>query len=482
MSKEKVVNLNDLRTQNSSFSLIRGMLAKALGFGFQGQRDLYTALGYTKELKFDNYMSKYSRQDIAKAVVEAPVLESWKDAPLVLEVNATRKQDEKGRPEPSDFEQKWRELAADKQLKLLHYLSRADILSGIGRYAILYLGLDGLSATEGPNKPATGNKKLLFVTPFSEANAKIKSYVSDQDNPRFGKPEMYEVTFANAEATGAGGGTSTMQVHWTRTIHISEGALESDIFGTPRLEAVFNRLDDLEKVVGGSGEAFWQQGFPGLHFDIRDDADIDDQTLPDLKEATEKYVHRLERVIRTQGVDVKTLTSQIADPSKLVAVYLDLISGTTQIPKRVLIGSERGELASTQDETRWAKKVTTRRTNHINPNILDQAILRLIEFGILPAPGAEGWTYIWPDLYGPSDSDRAETNKKRTDALVAYANAPQADRVVPLSIFLSEYQGLTEEQVAKTEAILDEEGKLLHDEDEEIDEGDVPPSQGAVDI
>jgi methionyl-tRNA formyltransferase len=58
----------------------------------------------------------------------------------------------------------------------------------------------------------------------------------------------------------------------------------------------------------------------------------------------------MERYIKTQGIDIQSLSSPVANPADHVAVQLQFISGITRIPLRILTGSERGELASVQDE------------------------------------------------------------------------------------------------------------------------------------
>ena len=224
----------------------------------------------------------------------------------------------------------------------------------------------------------------------------------------------------------------------------------------------------MEKVVGGSAEAFWQQGFPGLHFDIQDEAEIDDQPLAELQTQIEDYVHKMTRVLRTQGVDVSTLQAQVSDPSKVVSVMFDFLAGATGIPKRILVGSERGELASTQDETKWAKKIKWRRNQHANSLILDPFISRLIEYKILPkAPS--GWEYVWPDTHAPSDAEKAAVGKTKAETLKAYADSPNAELIYPQRQFLTDIMEVTEEQIEEIKFAQEQLEKDLSDEQKQID-------------
>ena len=44
---------------------------------YDGSRDIYKALGYPKEITWQNYWARYGRQDIAKAIIDRPVKASW---------------------------------------------------------------------------------------------------------------------------------------------------------------------------------------------------------------------------------------------------------------------------------------------------------------------------------------------------------------------------------------------------------------------
>ncbi len=99
-------------------------------------RDVYKALGYIQSPTYEHYYSAYQRQDIAKAIVNAPVDHSWRLKPVITENKA-----KKDKVEETKFEKAWLELVKEKHI--YHYLTRADRLSGIGEYAVLLLGLDG---------------------------------------------------------------------------------------------------------------------------------------------------------------------------------------------------------------------------------------------------------------------------------------------------------------------------------------------------
>ena len=112
------------------------------------------------------------------------------------------------------------------------------------------------------------------------------------------------------------------------------------------LEAIFNRMEDIEKLVGGDAEMFWKGARPGFQGMVDKDFEFDDALKEDLMNQVFEYENDLKRILINKGVDLKLLAQQISDPANHMDVQLICVSAVTGIPKRMLSGSERGELAS----------------------------------------------------------------------------------------------------------------------------------------
>jgi phage-related protein (TIGR01555 family) len=414
----------------------RANIAARLGKSYAGERDIYEALGYAKSLSIHNFMARYQRQDIAKAVIEIPVRACWRDAPEI----------EESEEDETEFEAQWKEL--EQRHALFKYLSRADKLGSLGQYAVVLLGFDDTPSLEAMATEVRSATDLRYIQVYSESNADIKTFDLDPKSARFGLPEIYNLRRVDEGQMT----TPSMVVHWSRVLHVTEDNLESDVYGTPRLQAIYNRLQDLELVSGGSAEMFWRQAFPGLAFLLSDDAQVQDQTLDDMTDEVEEYMHDLKRYLRLIGMDVKQLMPQVADPRSHVDVQLDLISAASRIPRRMLLGSERGELASTQDERNWAQRVEERRTDHCEPNLLRPLIDRLIEVGVLPEP-TDGYTVKWPDLLSPSLQEKVDVGATMAKALKDYLDAG-GDQVLPLDFFLAKL-GFETEEIEKINEVLE---------------------------
>lgn len=466
-STEEKILLNSLV---DNVSLIRERLLNKL---IDSRRDIDLECGYPKELTIEQYQMMYDREGIATRVVQVWPEESWADDPEVLETED---------PTETEFERVFKEV--EKKVQLWAKLAIADEISGIGRFGVLLLGFgDGKEFSEpveGINdkeeKVGNAQHELFYVRPLGEAQVRVQEVETNQSNPRYGKPKLYAVAFEKSaeQRTGQPGITTRSSkevlVHWTRIIHIADNRKESETFGVPRMQSLFNRLYDLRKITGGSGEMFWKGGFPGYSFEMDPQArPLTTTQKAALKEEIRQFADGLQRYMTVQGVSAKSLTSQVADPRGHIDVQFSMISVVLGIPKRVLMGSEQSQLASSQDTKRWNKRVEKRQKKYLNPFVIRPTIDRLIALGVLPE--VEEYKVVWPDLDVPSAGDKAAVLKDLVDALAKYQGG-NVESLIPPEIFLSMFMDLDEDQVKKImEAAeqriqeLDEEEAAMHEEE-----------------
>lgn len=448
---------------NTGELVSRSRLAQTLGMTHNTVRDIYTEAGYPTNLNFIDYYTRYRRQSVATRVIEAPVKACWRQQPLITDFD----------PDVSEFEKMVSDYLV-KSKKLFHVLSRADKLAGIGSYAVLVLGFNDGGDLSEPVKKRDG-MKLNFIRPISQQNAAIDQTNQDSTSERFLLPELYSIA-VGANINGLKP-AETVKVHWSRVIHLCEGLLEGDIEGTPRLMSVYNDLIDLEKISAGSGEMFWRGAIPGYLASIDSDTDIATLNTEAMKDEIEKFEHKLQRWLKLQGVNVEQLSPNISDPTPHQKVCIARISASTGIPVRLLTGSERGELASSQDDTNWNSRVDERRTSYVEPYILRPTIDRLIDFGVLPEPveGEEDvsedtypYAVEWPPVSSPDPKEVNETIKTKTEAITAYGDSMGAETVLPLKFFLTDILGLSEDKLIE---VMDEIDNMEDEEDLEIEEG-----------
>jgi len=384
-------------------------LARALGQkSYGGLRNYNTILGYPVEISFDQYQAKYDRQDIAGRIVDLPAADTWKMPPELSEDGKT----------DTPFCEAWAALVG--RLRVFEALSRLDKIAGIGRYGVLLIGLKGDGDLSTEAQTVQGPDGVIYLRPLSEGSAELKETESDTKSPRYGLPTRYAVRLGEGSAT-------TTPVHWSRTLHVADNRLDSLIYGRPRLKGVFNRLEDLMKLVGGSAEATWLNMRPGMAITSQPDFEFDksDEGKRERQDEIEEYLHGLARIIMMEGIDVTPFSGQVLDPSPAFNVAVDLIAAKTGIPKRVLLGSAAGELAAAEEDTKqWYGTVAERQANFAEPMILRGFIDRLQALGVLPATpngydvgelGKDG-KYHWPALYTESRAEQAEVMAKEAEA------------------------------------------------------------------
>jgi hypothetical protein len=437
-------------------SLMRSdALARLLNPG----KDINYECGYPPDIAKNDYTAMFDREGLATRVVTLMPEESWAMFP---EIQETEKAEE------SEFEKEWKAL--EKERKIFHYLQRVDILSGIGRYGVLLLGLDDGKVLSEPvegidlktgEKVGESQRKLLYLKPFNETAAEISTKELDSTSPRFGQPILYDLKFEQTDGVSY----QNQKVHWTRVIHLADLRATSDIFGTPRMQSNYNRLLDCRKILGSSAEMFWKGGFQGIGFETHpenSDVEIDNDSL---KEQMREYMAGIQRYLAVQGMSIKTLQSSIEDPTGHIKIQLQIIALTLGVPFRIFMGTEEAKLAGTQDAKNWNKRVNKRREEYLTPLVIRPLIDRLMVYGILPE--VEDYQVVWPDLDAPSDKEKMEVAKLATEAMSKYVAAGVEALMTPQDYFvnvLGYSEELAEELVKNADAMVD---STLGSEEEE---------------
>jgi hypothetical protein len=373
--------------------MFRSRLSNVAGRTFGQKRDLYKALGYQRELFPPDYRSRFRRNAVANRVVKALPKGTWRGGAELIEdddPNVT-----------TTFEAAWDDL--QERLKIWTVFARADILAGIGRYAVILIGAPGPLDT--PLERCTADE-IAYLTPFAEEDATIQAFDIDIKSPRFGRPVFYTVKRTSMHSTEAiNSATIGRRVHFSRIIHIADGLLDDNIYGEPRLECVWNLLDDLEKVSGGGAEAYWRRADQGTHFDLDPTLDFDEPSKGKLRQQVDDFEHGLKRYLITRGVKVNALGSDVADIKNPVEAIISQISAGTGIPQRVLMGSEQGKLAAKMDRSNWDDRVSDRREDYASPMLVRPFVDRLISLGALPAPAL--YDVRWSQLKILDDEQRS---------------------------------------------------------------------------
>lgn len=404
---------------------------KQHGITFQGARDFYEIFGYDRQLTARQYREEYCRGGIAGRIVDAYPVATWRGLGELVEDESPDNE--------TPFETAWWDLS--ERLKIWPMLKRVDILAGQGRYAVLLIGTtDGNLSSELPKGQP---EQLQFLTPFNEDDASIQEWEQDVTSSRFGLPKTYLLKRLDVTSPAL-----TKPVHFSRLLHVAENTLDNDVYGQPRLERPWNLLIDLAKVTGGGAEAYFSRADQGMVLNFAKDMKRPDQAaVDDLKQQVEEYRHRISRVMRTHGIDVQQLGSDVANFSGPASTVLAQIAGCVGIPQRILLGSEMGQLASGQDRDNWDTQVMDRRTGYAEPNMVRPLVDRLIALGYLPTP-VKPYQVRWPEIGNLTEEEKAKGAKAWADT-----NAAQKKTVFTGAEIRDKWYGMPPLEPAEEEPI-----------------------------
>lgn len=402
----------------------RFQFSRTTGYGFDafdGLRDYFQALGFKQTLTIADYRGRYERGGIAKVLIDRLPEEMWDDGVFILEEDTD--------PEnPTEFETQSAELW--ERLSIESRLMKADKLAGLSTHSVLLIGVREEGSGNNPDLSTTlprlkGPDDIIFLLQFAEDNAQVLSLVSNLQDPRFGRPEYYQLKTVSNPGNGpilpTQTATTDIKVHWTRIIHVAHGLLESDWIGTPDLKASWNDLESLYKVAWGGPEAAWRKMDMGMQWDLDPQFDYETtegkERLKEMDAHIEEMRHNLRRDIKTSGVTAKPLQGTVDKYASNIESNVKLVAGTHCLPYTLLLGEELGLRASEQNRETLNIVIQGRRKQFGTP-LVRQLQDRLIEFGGLAKPKSKDGKYqvVWGVEEELNESEKAELAAKYAEA------------------------------------------------------------------
>jgi hypothetical protein len=386
----------------------------AHGNAYRGRRDVYEALGYQENLEYRDFWSLYTDDGIAKRVVDSMPTAIWSDGVAVSDR-------EEADDQLTDFERQSKELFERTEFHSI--MRRADILASLGRYSVVFVGYDDVSSANELYKPVErvgGQESIIYLMPVSEINAQVYDWEDDTTSERFGKPRTYTLNIRTGDKAGTG--TGSLTVHYSRVIHFTRDVLESEVFGLPALGPVFNYFFQLLLLAGGGAEAAWRNMDQGLALNLDPEVYVGPEKEEELDQRVERYLNGLDRVLKLQGITATPLGTDTHSFGPNVQTILDLIAGSLRIPRRILTGSEAGQLASSQDRNNLSDRINEDRRLYANGMVRDP-VDHWIEIGALPQPRGGEYQVIWPDMDQLSLVEQAEVAETMANANKANVEA-----------------------------------------------------------
>lgn len=386
------------------------------GFFPASKHNHYADFGYPDDVDFNLAFAMYERNGIARAAIEKTVGKTWQDTPFLQEFE--RDGDEEGDQAETPVEEEIRKRFAT--LRVWQHLAEADRRGLVGAYAGVILRLsDGKEFREPVDLIAGGLDMLVEIIPAWEGQLSVSQYDTDEKSPTFGQPVMFAF---NESAVPGARNPRNLIVHPDRVVIWSK---DGTLNGRSSLKPGYNALLDMEKVSGAGGEGFWKNAKSSPILEVDKEAKLQDMAkamgvaVDEVVDKMDDQVHDFNRgfdkSLMLQGMVAKTLQVQLPSPEHFFGVPLQIFAASMLIPLKILVGSQTGERASTEDAAEWSNTCKAGRTGRVIPNIMS-FIERLVRYGIL---AEKDWHLQWTDLTESSMSEKidragkmAEVNQK----------------------------------------------------------------------
>ena len=407
-------------------------------------------------IPIQDFKNMYDRFGVAKRVVNIGPDGCWEVQPKVFEDS---------KKELTKFEKRLIEIGSslvdplkiydDKEQRnpLFSKLLEADRKMGVGRFGAILIGIDDgrklSEPVEGFGIEGISQRELTFIRSFDETQISVAAIETNEASVRYLKPTMYTIRpNESTDSTNALGKMETVsqqssyEVHWHRIVHLSEG----DVTHRPRQLSVWDHIIGLRKLYLGSPEMYWKGAFQGLS--IEGEPGMGFGNPEQVRKDVADFQDGLKRALFWEGAKTKSLAPNVSDPTSQIRVQLSALCIDLDCPKRIFEGSERGELASTTDQTQWNQVITGRRDSVCIPKILVPVLSHLMMLGVLPRPNQYFIEWGSSDKIGATEA--ANILLTRTQSLATFIRGNGEQLIMPLDWFQEEW-GYTKD---KAEQIL----------------------------
>ena len=387
---------------NSSLDYgVRARMAQAISGGYDmadTMHNVYLDFGYPATLNFTHFWNMYRRFGIAKNVVELIPDTGWMTDPRIIESDSLEKEVD----------------TIDKRLSLWSVLKAVDTRQRVGRYAGIFMRVrDGKTPEHPIEGKLSGEASLAGMMPLYENQLEVLTIQTDAKEDNFGQPTMYQYS---AQATGNRNEkiTSTFKIHPDRLVMVSEEADKGSIYGVSVLEACYNSLMDLRKIMGAGGEGFYKNAAQEIIFKMLDPSSAagNEELLEEFNEKFDDFQkNRFRRGMWTPGLEPVRLESHLMSPKEFVASSLSDVAACTKVPATIIVGQQTGRLASNEDSKSFLTIVQARRGG-FQTDLVRDTIEWFMQFGIV---ARSEYDVEWDDLLARSDDEKQENANKMAD-------------------------------------------------------------------
>lgn len=358
----------------------------------------YCEYGFPDNPCFDEFYRVYKRHGIGHGALMQVLDKTWQTSPWLIEGE-------------DEFDESRDETQWEKDVKRLFKkknifaaIKETDKRKMVGGYAGLIIQVKDSKKWNQKLDKISAAAIVKFI-PVWRGSLEVTSWDTNEASATYGQPTMYSYK----EHTEAIGSSARMvEMHPSRVIIFGSLTEPESIY-----EPVLNALISLEKVTGGSGEAYIKAAARALHIGFDASTDLSqlarahgmkpDQIGELYNEVVQGVSRGIDSAIITQGGTVETITSAVPDPKQPFEVNLQEVGAGMQVPSTIIVGRQTGTLASNEDVKAFNRFGQSRRENEVGPNtrlVVDW----LMEHGVVEQK--EDYEVMWDQLTESTDAEK----------------------------------------------------------------------------
>jgi hypothetical protein len=323
----------------------------------------YCEYGFPDNPGFDEFYRVYKRHGVGHGALMQILNKTWQTNPWIIEGE-------------DEFDESRDETRWEKDVKRLFKkkaiwsaIKETDKRKMVGGYAGLIIQAKDSKQWNEPLKNVSAAAIVKFI-PAWRGSLEVTAWDTSQISPTYGQPLMYTYR-EHSEAIGDS--PRLVEMHPSRVIIFGSITEPESIY-----EPILNALISLEKVTGGSGEAYIKAAARAIHIGFDKDTNLSDlarahgMQLSEVGTLYDEVVTGLNRgidsAIITQGGTVNAIASAVPDPSAPFEVNLQEVAAGVQVPSTIIVGRQTGTLASNEDIKAFNRFGQGRRLNEVSPN------------------------------------------------------------------------------------------------------------------
>lgn len=358
----------------------------------------YCEYGFPDNPGFDEFYRVYKRHGVGHGALMQILNKTWQTNPWIIEGE-------------DEFDESRDETQWEKDVKRLFKkkgiwaaIKETDKRKMVGGYAGLIIQIK--DSKQWKDKLGTISKEsIVKFIPAWRGSLEVTSWETNEKSAEYGNPTMFSFK-EHSEAIGSS--PRQVEIHPSRVIVFGSVTEPESVY-----EPILNALISLEKVTGGSGEAYIKAAARAIHIGFEKDVNLESlarahgMKLSEVGTLYDEVVSGLNRgidsAIITQGGTVNAITSAVPDPTGPFEVNLQEVGAGIGVGSTIIVGRQTGTLASNEDIKAFNRFGQGRRLNEVGPNsrlVIDW----MMDHGVIER--REDYEVMFDELTESTDSEK----------------------------------------------------------------------------